>query len=145
MLTQNRLPLASTASAEMDNPLTPLNTPKRSHTSSARNSATSALLLAMATLPARVRAEMTTPAVLRTQQESTLQPLLHPCPRLPSLLEPPVEPLVLFSPVLEELWLLQQVPPAQTARRATHKLPWILDAAMASLRSLPASSLDSLW
>jgi len=71
-LTLNRLPSHTTASAEMDwHPVLPI-TPKRSHTSNARNTGTSASQLATVIRLARVPADQTIHAELRTPRESTL-------------------------------------------------------------------------
>ena len=144
-LTRNRPHSASTASVETECPQTLPNTPKQSRISSARNMETNVLQHAMVIQLVKARAETTTLAELRTQQESMSQPLPPPCLQPLFLLELLAELLVLCSLALEVLWPHKQVPPAQTPRRATHKLLLTLDAAMDSLRSSQVFSLDSLW
>jgi hypothetical protein len=106
---------------------------------------TNVLQHAMVIRLAKARAETITLAELRTQQESTSQALPPPCLQPLFLLGLPAELLVLCSLVLGVPRPHKQVPPAQTPRRATHKLLLTLAAAMDSLRSSQVFSLDLLW
>lgn len=137
-------PLPSIASAGTDSHQTPPNSPKRFHTSSARNTGPNVLQDAEETQLASLPAEMTTRAVLKTQPESMLPPhlpaRLQPLCRLVLL----VDQLVWSTLVSAELLQLQRQLQAQP-KRVVRMLPWILDGAMVSLSCSPVFSLDLLW
>ena len=150
MLILNRKPCLMSASAGMASVRMQANTPRRSHTSNVKNTETSAWQHAMVTHHARVLAEPTIHAELKTPLESTPQVVLPLLPPMPQLVQRLVQEERLSTTDLVAMLEPQQLPLvlsplAQIPSRMVPKWHWTLAAATASLLCSPVFSPDLLW
>jgi hypothetical protein len=140
--TRDRMTLHMTAFVGMAKVRMLQNTRKLFRTSYVRLMGTNASHHAMGTQHARVLAETSTPAVLRTRPGS-IPRRLPPWHQQHFLLVLQPEQVALST--LGSVGVLQPRQQVRAPRRAAPKLPWILDATMVLLSYSAVSLLDSLW